>query len=343
EIVSQVNDLGVKHVIFSGGEPLLRHDLPQIIEFAIKSGIKMVDIITNGILLDEAIIKKLIGLRLNHITVSLDGLKETNNQIRGKGSFEKSASNIDILNFYKKKLNSSFPTLGINFTIMDKNILDIPAIIEFARSKQCNVIVFQPVLFSNTRMHENKQNDLWPREDNIRKLEKLIEDLILLKNSSGDIFIYTDTSILRSLPRYFRGRSIGGDFKCYEAIKRIVITYEGQVWSCMGVYGDLRKDLLRDIWTSKNAAAVRSKVKKCSRHCLQDCVFFPSDISSIVQNLLNSGESTARGDAFKIIDDYVHILSSHKERNPLKIFERANFNSQLKKIISIRDLLSRPA
>jgi MoaA/NifB/PqqE/SkfB family radical SAM enzyme len=278
DIICQIKDMGIKHLIFSGGEPLLRDDLIEIIEFATAKGISSVDIISNGTLFEDNIIQDLIQAGLNHITVSLDGIGEVNDQIRGKGVFEKAVANIDRINYYKEKYRSKSPTVGINFTIMDNNIDEIIPVIKFARDKGCNILVLQPLLFNNTKMFEKKRNSLWPKEKNISKLREVLEEVKKLKYNLNDFFVYTDTSILDALPRYFKGKRMPPHFKCYEAIKRIVITCDGKVWSCVGIYGDLKQEKLEEIWFSKEAYKIRQKVKECRQHCLQDCIYFPSNI-----------------------------------------------------------------
>ncbi|MBL7196989.1 MAG: radical SAM protein [Candidatus Omnitrophica bacterium] len=278
DIISQIRDMNVKHLIFSGGEPFLRNDLLKLVEFAVLNNIKMVDIISNGTLLKDDIIERLIKIKLNHITVSLDGLSATNDKIRGKGTFKRSEANIDRLNYYKSKYNSSFPTLGINFTVMNENIDDMLPMVEFARSKKCNIIVFQPVLFNNTKMYQKKTSPLWPSETNIEKLKGIIKEVVKLKEEIKDLCIYTDAAILGAFPDYFEGKRMKNNFKCYEGIKRIVITCDGRLWSCLNIYGNLKIKRLKAIWLSFAAYKMRNRVKKCREHCLQDCIYFPLDI-----------------------------------------------------------------
>lgn len=343
EVVYQIKELGIRHLILSGGEPLLRKDLLDIIEFATLNSIEMVDIISNGILLNDNIIQQLIKIRLNHITVSLDGLPQTNNNIRGERTFALSEENIDKINFYKSIYKSSFPTIGINFTIMDKNIDDILPMIEFARLKKCNIIVFQPILFNNTKMYEKKKNILWPSRENVHKLQKTIKKVIDLKRKLQDIYIYTDISILEALPAYFNGMRPGNDFRCYEAIKRIVITYDGTLWSCSGAYGDLKKQSLKEIWFSKKAQEARNKVKTCKEHCLQDCVYFPSNIFTQAKHLIDKiilrdekEKNEAKSRLLAIIEHYINILSKNKNNVFLSIFTNSNFNRELRALYLIK-------
>ena len=342
-IILQIKDIGIKHLIFSGGEPFLRKDLIEIVEFAITQKIKMVDIITNGVLFNDYIIERLIKARLNHITISLDGFKNTNDEIRGKGVFDQAENKIDRLNYYKAKYNSSLPTLGINFTIMDNNIDSILPMIEFARSKKCNIIVFQPVLFNNTKMYEKRGDILWPSENSVLKLKDSLKKVVNLKDTLKDLCIYTDTSILEVIPDYFKGKRPRGNFKCYEGIKRIVITFDGKIWSCVGIYGDLRKNSLRRIWLSKEAAEIRKKVKKCKAHCLQDCVYFPSDIAEGIKKFLGKLEQKMDEESEEIkdkllgkIEYYTNILSVKEKPSLLNFSERFNINKEINNLHAIK-------
>lgn len=319
-IIQQIKEMGIKHLIFSGGEPFLRKDLLEILEFAVKNDIEMVDIITNGILLNDHIIQKLIEIKLNHITFSLDGLRDTNDEIRGKEVFKKVEINIDKLNYYKSKFNLQFPTVGINFTIMNRNINDILPMIDYAQKKHCNILVLQPVLFNNTKMYEKKKNFLWPSRVNIINLKNIMKEVLNLKEKLTDLYIYTDKKILEAIPDYFEGKKLSSHFKCYEAVKRIVITYNGKLWSCLGIYGDLRKKSLKENWFSKEVKKIRNNVKKCKAHCLQDCVYLPSDVLEEVRKFLKRLKISNDEEKIRLknrllekIEYYINILFNEKE------------------------------
>jgi len=279
-IIRQIKALGVRHLILSGGEVLLRRDLKEIVSFAVSSGIEMVDVITNGTLLNEENISFLTEAGLNHLTISLDGLRRVNDNIRGEGVFDKAEEAMDILNRVKQERQKDKPTLGINFTVMDRNIEDMLPMLDFASGKNCNIVVFQPVLFDNVKMNVKQKSPLWPCGERLKLLEDNLKKLLELKRDPGQSpVIYTSGQVLSSMPAYFRGRLSTGRFGCYEGIKRMVITAGGQVWSCLGIYGDARKDDLADIWVSAAARRVREKAKRCRRHCLQDCVYFPASVA----------------------------------------------------------------
>lgn len=346
DIILQIKDMDIRHLIFSGGEPLLRRDFFEIAEFASASNIERIDVITNGMFLDEHTIQRLANLRLNHISISLDGLEEANDRIRGEGVFRLVENNIDRFIRYKHKHNLSFPTLGINFTIMDSNIDNMLPAIEFTRAKGLNAILFQPVLFNNIRMYEKKTNALWPKERNILKLKESIKKIIYLKNTLKGFVICTDAAMLKTLPDYFKGKRPKVNFGCYEAIKRIAITCDGKLWSCMGPYGDLKQAGLNKLWFSQEAARIREKVKGCREHCLQDCVYFHPDILFYAKRLLKRLDRKAElenngiGERFlERVNHYIDILKekSVHQRFPIKI----RFKTELMKLYLIKERLKK--
>ena len=96
-LLRDLKKLGVLGVNLGGGEPLLRQDLPLIVAEAKKLGLTT-SLTTNGILLTQAVAKNLLDLGLNSIVISVDGLGERNNYIRGvQGLFERNMANLRML------------------------------------------------------------------------------------------------------------------------------------------------------------------------------------------------------------------------------------------------------
>lgn len=75
----------------TGGEPLLRkEEVFRLLDFFEgRDEVGYVDLLTNGTLIDHQVFRKLTGYRkLRRIQISLEGLQETNDKIRGTGSFD---------------------------------------------------------------------------------------------------------------------------------------------------------------------------------------------------------------------------------------------------------------
>lgn len=322
EIIDQIADLKINHLIFSGGEPLLRRDIFDLVAHAVNRRIKMVDIITNGLLIDETVAKKLVNLGLNHITISIDGLEETNDFIRGKGSFQKAIEAVDLINKYK---NNKLPTIGINFTIMNCNFNQILPIIDLARGKKCNIVVLQPMLSDNTDMQERKKNELWVSEENIHKLKEIIREVLELKKTLQDFSIHVNEKILEMIPNYFAGLPLDNSLKCYEGIVRIVITNNGDLWSCQGSYGNLRRSSLKDCWFSYKANGIRHRVRNCQSHCLQSCIHLAelSDIHSEVKKfkILIDKEKASKEYINRLLVSLINYKSQLKRKKIIRYFQ----------------------
>ena len=113
-------------VVFSGGEPLMRKDLPELLGFAKEKGIPFA-IATNGALVDAAMTKMLASYGPHRISVSLDGaIPATHDNFRGqKGSFEKA------VNALKLFRGAGIPT-QINCSISTNNVAERDAIVRLS-------------------------------------------------------------------------------------------------------------------------------------------------------------------------------------------------------------------
>lgn len=87
-VISRIVQLGGKTLRLTGGEPLMRKDLGLIIQESHASGLDL-DLITNGTMLDDDFLKN-YGQHIKHMAISIDGLKQIHDYLRGKETFERS-------------------------------------------------------------------------------------------------------------------------------------------------------------------------------------------------------------------------------------------------------------
>lgn len=95
KLIDQIKNFGANWVGITGGEPLLRKDLFEIISHIKKIGLKA-SIITDGHLLDSSVYEKIIRNEVR-VSISIDGGESTDDQIRGKGAYNKAVSAIEKL------------------------------------------------------------------------------------------------------------------------------------------------------------------------------------------------------------------------------------------------------
>jgi len=131
-ILEQIHDSGACGIAFEGGEPLLRRDLVDVLAFS-RSLPLHTSLITNGTLLESRIDE--IAPYINGVIyVSLDGLEETHDAIRGvSGCFKKAIGGIIASN--------EKASVTINTTIMKDNLHEIEDIVKLAKELHVGVSV----------------------------------------------------------------------------------------------------------------------------------------------------------------------------------------------------------
>lgn len=232
-IINQMADIGVVDIAFSGGEPLLRRDLEQIIAFANSKGITT-GTSTNGFAMTARRARQLKMAGLDRLQVSLDGLKEEHERIRGHGTFNRALAAIE------RSLEARLRT-HICFTAMRSNAHLLPEMIELAL--ELGVDGFNLSQFVPTGRGSLAEG--LPPETAKRVLQTWLAeksrhpDLHMTAHSSGLAALSPDAEHCR-----------GG---CQAGISIGCITPEGDVTPCvmfpMSV-GNLNRNTLREIWAS---------------------------------------------------------------------------------------------
>jgi mycofactocin radical SAM maturase len=127
QLIDELDRLKVFQINFGGGEPFLREDFLDILDYAHSKKITTC-VSTNGTLLDDRLVKALKAMDLLYIQVSLDGAcPETNDQIRGKGTFG------HILNGIKLLAQYEIPHFSINTVVTRINFTEIGQLHELAK------------------------------------------------------------------------------------------------------------------------------------------------------------------------------------------------------------------
>jgi 12,18-didecarboxysiroheme deacetylase len=140
-LIDDLASFGVPVILFSGGEPLMREDLPELAFYAKEKGLRAV-ISTNGTLITPEKAKIFKEINLSYVGVSLDGLRETNDKFRGvKGAFD--AALKGIRNCKKEGIK-----VGLRFTINKKNAQDIRGIFELLEKEEIPRVCFYHLVYS---------------------------------------------------------------------------------------------------------------------------------------------------------------------------------------------------
>jgi Fe-coproporphyrin III synthase len=166
ELIDDLAQFGSPVILFSGGEPTMRKDLPELAMHARDKGMRAV-ISTNGTLIDEKMAKVLKDIGLSYVGVSLDGMRETNDKFRGvPGAFD--AALQGMRNCKKEGIK-----VGLRFTINKKNAQDIPAIFDLLEEEGIPRVCFYHLVYAG-RGSKLVEEDLSHEES--RRVVDLIMD-----------------------------------------------------------------------------------------------------------------------------------------------------------------------
>ncbi len=132
---------GAPVLLFSGGEPLLRPDLFDLLRHAAAAGLRTV-LSTNGTLIDEATAERLREVGLGYVGVSLDGLGEANDRFRGvPGAFEKALAGI-------RRCLEAGVKVGLRFTITRRNAGEVPGIFRLVGAERIPRVCFYHLVYA---------------------------------------------------------------------------------------------------------------------------------------------------------------------------------------------------
>jgi MoaA/NifB/PqqE/SkfB family radical SAM enzyme len=273
DIIKQAAEWQVKDFALSGGEPLMREDIFEILDFVAKNRFH-IGILTNGVILNDAMVKKLLPYLAEgflSLSISLDALTpEIHDEIRGiKGSFERTAQAFKNLSELKKK----YPKINFNSIsiILNENLEELLDLAVFLKSLNVNSIQFQALLSNNLIMRQRSKGvKYWVPPERLDILDKAIDSLIEFKRENAALVRNSENNLML-VKKYFRGELGQQDVQCQYADKTILIANNGELTTCFDSYGDIRKSNLKQIYASKNCTRARERARECKRPCLLPC------------------------------------------------------------------------
>jgi MoaA/NifB/PqqE/SkfB family radical SAM enzyme len=272
-IIKQAAEWQVKDFALSGGEPLMREDIFEILDFVGKNKFH-IGILTNGVILNDTMIKKLLPYLAGgflSLSISLDALtSEIHDEIRGvKGSFERTAQAFEKLSELKKE----YPVINFNSIsiILNENLEELSGLAVFFKSLNVNSIQFQALLSNNLIMRQRgKGGKYWVSPERLDVLDKAIDGLIEFKRENSALLRNSEKNLML-VKKYFRGELSQKDVQCQYAAKTMLIANNGELTTCFDSYGNIRKSNLKQIYTSKSCMRARERVRECKRPCLLPC------------------------------------------------------------------------
>ncbi|MFN6960853.1 MAG: heme d1 biosynthesis radical SAM protein NirJ [Rhodocyclaceae bacterium] len=158
EVFRVLDDLELFRVpalILSGGEPLLRPDFFAIARRAKALGF-FTALSTNGTLIDERMMERIVPVGFDYVGISLDGLGETHDRFRRmQGAFDRSLCALRLCRDAGLKV-------GVRFTLMQDNYDDLPGLLRLVEDEGIDRFYFSHLNYAG-RGNRNRRDDVHHR------------------------------------------------------------------------------------------------------------------------------------------------------------------------------------
>ncbi|HOW56630.1 MAG TPA: 12,18-didecarboxysiroheme deacetylase [Smithellaceae bacterium] len=277
KVIEDLAQFGAPVILFSGGEPLMRPDLPELAQYAVDKGLRAV-ISTNGTLITREWAKKLQNIGLSYVGVSLDGTENTHDSFRGrKGAYGAALAGI-------RHCRDAGIKVGIRFTVSRQNVQDVEAMFDLLVTEEIERLCFYHLVYSG-RGSKLRADDLSHAEtrqllDLILRRTKMLfaagepREILTVDNHADGPYLYLKlreedparAEKVLQLLKMNEGNSSGHGIGC--------ISWDGEVhpdqfWRGIS-FGNVRKQPFSKIWLDKSnelMAKLREKKKYVGGRC----------------------------------------------------------------------------
>lgn len=259
-VIDALAELGVQMIGWTGGEPLLREDLEELIAYARTRGIKST-VTTNGVLLDEKRAQGLKDAGNRAIQISLDGsTPELNRLMRGATDeeYEKIIEAVRIC----RRLNTK---LYLATLLGQENLDDAVEMIRLAKREGLDSIRF----CGYTPVGRGKKADVQDRLRFTRRLRDLLHFIEQVR-TDGDMIAFFDPGFGCTPP----------DFEfhtCVAGAETFYLKGNGDIYPCTALLdrrfmvGNLRRQPLAEIWNLPEMSAMASFPRDSISGVCRDC------------------------------------------------------------------------
>ncbi len=130
-ILERLRQAGYQHLMFLGGEPLLRRDIVDLVATARRMGFSQLVLVTNGTCLTPQLADGLLDAGLDELVVSLDGATaQINDRVRGQGSYARAMEGLETLR--RQRPTGSHLRIVVQLTLSRLNLHEATMMVDLA-------------------------------------------------------------------------------------------------------------------------------------------------------------------------------------------------------------------
>lgn len=235
-------------------EPFMTRDFPDRLQRVRQYGVPYARVVTNGTLLTEETIEKVIDSEITSLAVSIDGgTAEVYESIRHGSRFDKVLANIELFRERRAKRGVVLPKLQINHVLMLKNVDHFDAflaLLDRVRPEQVDVRTVEPMSFVTG--HENKDDAFYEK---VRRVRPLFAECLLRNGIEDSGFIRDQAGVIDLFD------VDGTRMTCRRPWDTLAIHANGDVHPCMSwtrpPIGNLALQSFDEIWHGEELDRLR--------------------------------------------------------------------------------------
>lgn len=291
DLIDQIALWGVHILNPLGGEPFVRPDLIEILQYAVLKDF-YITLTTNGTLITREHAEGIARIAYDrlHFNFSIDGFAEVHDRIRGNGMLERTLEGIRHIREADAAAGNPPRKLLINSVVNNLNLDHVPAFLEYCRGLGVQGVQLLNLFKKGGPEIPRELKHLWIGRERWAALDRMVDEVLEYKEGLDpqQFMVVNSRHELEIMKLYYRGTLPPRKAKCYAGWKELYINADGQVIMCdgeldflKGAFGNIRQNTLQELWESDALRQRREVVKACTSPCIQDCYLRESSDSML--------------------------------------------------------------
>lgn len=267
QIIREFANLGIPGIGFTGGEPLLREDIFELMAETRKLGM-IAHLNSNGWLLGDNEADRIIAIGVDSVNISLDGASAaTHDRIRRcTGSFDRAVAALQRLVARKRQTGAKIRIKTVA-VLSESNIGEVQQMLDFGAKLgiDCTELIPRQPFFAESAEKANASSELMAA----------VDDLVAgLLEGNHPIPIENSPAHLRLFKNSFAGKP--SPVRCSAGYNSLAVDCYGNLFPCVPwinwgkTTGTLDSGTLAQVWSSAAYQQQREKTGKC-RDCYLNC------------------------------------------------------------------------
>ncbi len=252
------------HLTLTGGEPLLRKEFFPLIErFYENKSLFRYNVMSNGMLIDRKIARKLKELEVENVQLSIEGMEKNNDEIRGQGTFKRIVNAAKVLKDENLHISFSLTVFRQNFKDIEKlielclslgvNVLGVGRLVPWGRGEEMRKKILTPPQVKELYEYVFKKN---------KELSRVKKDFFISTGCSNSLWCASDPG--------FKPHGCSAGYDCLTPMPN------GDVLPCRRLpikVGNVKEKTLFEIWYESNILWKLRNLKNFSETC-RNCNFW---------------------------------------------------------------------